>query len=280
MLVWGLGASVAISAGAFVACSSSSSDGGSGGDSGVDTSPGDTAPPPPDTNPKDTGGTDDTADAPGDPLAGCTRDPGTPTPDGGSPIDGGFAADASTNPIDPSTFTVDMAMAGFPSGSGTLTALITTEMGQIVCTLDDAKAPVSVANFIGLARGTRPGLRGSTTVWTYTHFYDGLKWHRVIPDFVIQGGDPLGNGTGGPGYDLPDENHATEPTGTLAMAASTAPSGSQFYIVVGAGPAANYNVFGKCTTDVANTIANVPTNASDMPKTPVHMQTIEIARCP
>ena len=274
-----MGAATALVAGtSFVACSSSSSDGGgSGSDSGVDSISDDTLLPPDDS------GVDETADTAPDPLAGCTRDPGAPPPDGGTPVDGGFASDASTDPVDPTTFTVDMAMAGFPSGGGTITALISTEMGQIVCTLDDAKAPVSVANFVGLARGTRPALRGSTTTWTWTHFYDGLKWHRVIPGFVIQGGDPLGNGTGGPGYGLPVENHVAEPKGTLAMAATgpTAPSGSQFYIVVGKGPTADYNVFGTCTTDVANTIANVPTNpANDMPKTPVHMQTIEIARCP
>jgi peptidyl-prolyl cis-trans isomerase A (cyclophilin A) len=289
--VFGLGAPVTLApivlvgvalvgAGAFVACSSSSSDGGGGNDAGVDSSVNDTLPPPSDTTPKDDSGTDDTNETPGDPLAGCTRDPGAPTPDGGTPIDGGFSSDASTNPIDPTTLTIDEAMAGFPSSTGTLTAVITTEMGAIVCQLDETKAPITVANFVGLARGTRPALRGTTTTWTWTHFYDGLKWHRVIPDFVIQGGDPLGNGTGGPGYDLPNENHATEPTGTLAMAASTAPSGSQFYIVVGAGPAANYNVFGTCTTDVAIAIAGVPRTPTDMPKTPVHMQSIEIARCP
>lgn len=216
----------------------------------------------------------DTAEVATDAFAGCTRDPGAPTPDAGTGVD------ASGNPVDPAGFTVDMAMQGFPTPrTGTITAVITTELGAIVCQLDEAHAPITTANFIGLARGTRPAQRASTS-WTYSHFYDGLKWHRVIPDFVIQGGDPEGTGGGGPGYDLPNENHVPEPTGALAMAASTAPSGSQFYIVVGSGPAANYNVFGTCTTDVGTLIANVPRDSADMPKTPVHMITVEIALCP
>lgn len=270
-------AGVGLGGGAFVACSSSSSSGPApSNDAGADTDR-DTLPTPHDTTTTEVG---DDGDAPvTDPLAGCTRDPGAPAPDGGVPIDGGFESDASTNPVDPATFTIDQAMAGFPSKVGVLTAAITTEYGVIVCQLDEAKAPISVANFVGLARGTRPAQRGVTSAWSWTHFYDGLKWHRVIPDFVIQGGDPLGNGTGGPGYDLPNENHAIEATGVLAMAASTAPSGSQFYIVVNKGPAANYNVFGSCGVDVANVIANVPRSSSDAPTKPVHMLKIEIARC-
>jgi cyclophilin family peptidyl-prolyl cis-trans isomerase len=75
------------------------------------------------------------------------------------------------------------------------------------------------------------------------------------------------------------ENQVSEPQGTLAMAAATLPSGSQFYIVVGKGPAPNYNVFGMCTTDVAIAISNVARDANDKPKTAVHMQRVDIARC-
>src|SRR5258706_240158 len=82
-----------------------------------------------------------------------------------------------------------------------------TELGTIVCTLNELDAPVAVANFVGLARGARPYLDPKTNAWVAKPFYDGLIWHRVIPGFVIQGGDPLGDGTGGPGYDLPEENH-------------------------------------------------------------------------
>ncbi|MBI2389667.1 MAG: peptidylprolyl isomerase [Deltaproteobacteria bacterium] len=176
---------------------------------------------------------------------------------------------------------MELALQGFPStATGKLTAAITTQLGIIVCTLDETKAPISVANFVGLARGTRPFYDPSVAKWVARRFYDGLKWHRVIYDFVIQGGDPRGTGSGGPGYDLVKENQIAEPAGTLAMAAGDTPSGSQFYIVVGKGPAPNYNVFGTCALEVASEISMVETTSSDRPKVPIHMQRIDIARCP
>lgn len=219
-----------------------------------------------------------------DPLAACTKDPGPADPgiglgDGGveDPVVGGAAS-----------FTLAQALAGFPSGPGVLTAVITTELGKIVCQLDEAKAPVTVANFVGLARGTRPS-QNNLGAWKAKRFYDGLIWHRVIPGFVIQGGDPQGNGGGGPGYSLPNENHLPQDLGVLSSAAGTTtddagmntfiPSGSQFYVVTGKGPGSDYNVFGKCTTDVAQAIADVPTK-NEAPITKVHMQRIEIGRCP
>lgn len=252
----------------FVACSSSSSPASTGDDAG------------------DNGATTDAAtivdvgapipipdlDAGPDLLTGCTRDPG--------PIPPAFAPTSKKDPL-AGAFTLDQAMAGFPAGSGTLTAAIYTEFKGIKCTLDEKNAPISVANFIGLARGTRPYKQKTT--WQIGRFYDGLTWHRVIPDFVIQGGDPLGDGTGGPGYDLTSENHVAEPKGTLAMAAGSKPSGSQFYIVVGMGPSSDYNVFGTCDTTAAVAIAGVPRDidgGTDMPLTPVHMLRVEIARCP
>jgi len=214
------------------------------------------------------------ADLNADPLLGCTKDPGAPavTVDPNATTDpaGGAAA-----------FTLAKALDGFPSGTGTLTAGISTENGNIKCELDEAAAPISVANFVGLARGTRP-YQDSAKKWKTGHFYDGLTWHRVIPDFVIQGGDPEGTGGGGPGYDLVVENHVREPIGALAMAATspTMPSGSQFYIVVGKGPASDYNVFGSCTVDAAIAIAAVPRDGNDAPNTPVHMTKVAIGRCP
>jgi peptidyl-prolyl cis-trans isomerase A (cyclophilin A) len=206
-----------------------------------------------------------------DPLAGCTKDPG-----------GTAAAFDPASATDPTggadQFTMAMALAGFPAGGGKLTAAISTEKSSIKCELLEAAAPISGANFVGLARGTRP--YKISAKWEVGHFYDGLTWHRVIPGFVIQGGDPVGDGTGGPGYDLVKENQLEEPLGTLAMAAAAKPSGSQFYVVVGKGPAANYNVFGTCTTENAIAIAAVDRDESDMPKTPVHLIKVEIARCP
>ncbi len=221
---------------------------------------------------EDAGGATDTGAPEADLLPGCTKDPGAPAPQ--------FDPAATTDPIGGADkFTLEMALAGFPAGSGKLTAAIQTEQGVIKCTLDEAAAPISVANFIGLARGTRPyNLTGKK--WQVGKFYDGLTWHRVIPDFVIQGGDPDGDGTGGPGYDLVNENHIAEPLGTLAMAAAKVPSGSQFYIVVGQGPAANYNVFGTCETENAIKIANVPRDADDKPNTAVHLERVRIGRCP
>ncbi len=211
-------------------------------------------------------------DAGPNPLPGCAVDPGPPatTVDPNSATDpaGGAAA-----------FTIAKAMAGYPAGAGKLTAAILTEKGIIKCDLSETAAPASVANFVGLARGTRP-FKGEDGKWKVGRFYDGLVWHRVIPNFVIQGGDPDGVGTGGPGYDLVKENQIEEPLGALAQAAAKEPSGSQFYIVVGKGPAANYNVFGSCTTDVAIAIAAVETGRGDVPKVPVRMQRVTIARCP
>ncbi len=244
-----------------------------------------------------------------DPLEGCLRDPG--------PGDAGFVPDVgASDPVGDASFDLDAALAGFPSGGGVLTAVITTETGEtlgdgglarnpdgglltrkIVCTLDEANAPISVANFVGLARGTRPWQDPITQAWKLGPFYDGLTWHRVVIGFVIQGGDPLGTGAGGPGYDLPNEHHAKELQGTLAMAAGTStvpdggtvftPSGSQFYIVVGSGPSADYNVFGSCLdTDgvsvdpTADLISQVDVNVAQRPRTRLHMWKVEIGRCP
>ncbi|CAN5910190.1 hypothetical protein BH11MYX4_BH11MYX4_66740 [soil metagenome] len=242
-----------------VACSSSTNNTGITGDAGPDvaTTPADAAPV-------------DAAHV--ELLPGCTKDPGAPAPT--------FDANAVDDPIGGADkFTLAMALAGFPAGAGKLTAAINTEKSVIKCELSEAAAPISVANFVGLARGTRPFKIKNK--WQVGRFYDGLVWHRVIPNFVIQGGDPDGIGTGGPGYDLVKENQLDEPLGALAMAATPkAPSGSQFYIVVGTGPAANYNVFGSCTTENAVAIAAVPRDSDDMPNTPVHMLKVEIGRCP
>ena len=211
-----------------------------------------------------------------DPLVGCTKDPGGAAP--------AFDPNAAADPIGAQNFSLDAALAGLPAGTGKLTAAITTEKSFILCTLDETAAPISVANFVGLARGTRPYQVSGTGKWQVGHFYDGLTFHRVVPNFVIQGGDPDGVGTGGPGYDIPNENHADEPLGTLAMAASgdttKVPSGSQFYIVVGKGPTADYNVFGTCTTETAIAISKVASDVNASPTVPVHMLKIEIGRCP
>lgn len=254
--------SLALGVGALVLACSSSTSSATAPDAGADAG----APPAPDV---DAG---EEADAlPPNPLPECPRDPG-PSQTSIPP--------AKSDPIGGAEkFTLAQALEGYPQVAGVLTALITTEAGTIRCDLDEAAAPISVANFVGLARGTRP-YDADIKKWRVGRFYDGLLWHRVIPGFVIQGGDPNGNGTGGPGYDLVVENHVDQLFGTLAMAGGDAPSGSQFYIVVGEGPAAAYNVFGRCETATAVAIAAQPRDDLDKPLTPVHIQRIDIARCP
>jgi peptidyl-prolyl cis-trans isomerase A (cyclophilin A) len=137
-------------------------------------------------------------------------------------------------------------------GDGPLTATIETNMGTFHCELYGDKAPMTVANFVGLATGKKPWRNPRTgEVMKNTPFYDGLKVHRVAAGFVIQGGDPLGNGTGGPGYEFAQEIHPDlkhEP-GAMSMAnAGPGTNGSQFFITETATGQLDggYNVFGKC----------------------------------
>lgn len=164
-------------------------------------------------------------------------------------------------------------------------AVFNTNLGQIVCQLYPGRAPKTVENFVGLAEGTKE--------WTHprdgkkmvgARYYDGLIFHRVIPRFMIQGGDPLGKGTGGPGYQFEDEIHDSlkfDRPGLLAMANSgPGTNGSQFFITEVPTPhlTGRHTIFGQVVVgqDVVTKIANVPRGPRDLPKDPVVIEKLEI----
>lgn len=176
-----------------------------------------------------------------------------------------------------------------PARDPGLYMIFDTTMGAITCKLYEKEAPVTVATITGLAAGTKaytdPRTRQAVTG---KKFYDGLTFHRVIPNFMIQGGDPLGNGMGGPGgagFPFKDEFVSSlrfDQPGRLAMANSgPGTNGSQFFITDAPTPHLNdhHTIFGQCAElDVVRAIARVPTGANNMPRTPVVMKTVTVER--
>ena len=163
------------------------------------------------------------------------------------------------------------------------TAIIKTSEGSITCELFTKEAPITVANFVGLAKGTKAFKDPKTGEMVKRPYYNGLTFHRVISGFMIQGGDPLGNGTGGPGYQFDNENTnaSFSKPGVLAMAnAGPNTNGSQFFITVAPTPSleGSYNIFGQVTSgqDIANKISNAPRDNQDKPITPVIIESITI----
>jgi peptidyl-prolyl cis-trans isomerase A (cyclophilin A) len=170
---------------------------------------------------------------------------------------------------------------------GMLHALFTTTEGNFKVRLFDAEAPNTVANFAGLAEGTKEFTDPKTGQKTKRPFYDGLIFHRVIDGFMIQGGDPLGTGTGGPGYKFADEfspklRH-TKP-GLLSMAnAGPNTNGSQFFITLAATPWLDnkHSIFGEVVEgmDVIEKIGRTATSKpADRPLKPISIQTVKIQR--
>ena len=169
---------------------------------------------------------------------------------------------------------------------GDLQAVLKTTKGDITINLFPGHAPATVENFVGLAEGTREyqddaGRSGE-------RYYDGLGFHRVIADFMIQGGCPLGSGTGGPGYTFKDEFHPelafTKPY-LLAMAnAGPGTNGSQFFVTLAPTTwlTGKHTIFGEvadqASRDVVDAIGTAPTGAMDRPQEPIVINSVEIVR--
>jgi peptidyl-prolyl cis-trans isomerase A (cyclophilin A) len=163
-----------------------------------------------------------------------------------------------------------------------------TDKGDIACKLYEAEAPITVHTMVGLAIGKIAYLDPRTKQVTRKRFFDGLTFHRVIPDFMIQGGDPLGNGTGrpvGPGFPYKTESVKSlkfNTPGRLAMAnAGPKTNGSQFFITEAPQPALNgdYTIWGQCDNlDVVKAIARVKRDARDKPLTPVFILHVIVER--
>lgn len=171
-------------------------------------------------------------------------------------------------------------------GSKKMIAIFETNKGTFKVQLFPDKAPKTVENFVGLAEGTKEWTDPKTGEKVKKPFYDGLKFHRVIPNFMLQGGDPLGTGTGGPGYKFGDEFHPSlkhDKPGKLSMAnAGPGTNGSQFFVTVAATPwlDGKHSIFGEVIEgmDVVNDISKVRTGPMDRPVEDVIIKTLKIER--
>ena len=199
--------------------------------------------------------------------------PASPAPTASTPADLPDGPEAASQVRPPVT----------PSGP---TALIDTTMGRLTCKLYDKQAPIAVANFTGLAQGTKDWVDPTTLKKMHGQpFYNGTTFHRVIPNFMIQGGDRVGDGTGDPGYFFQDEIDPTltfNVPGRLAMANSgPATNGSQFFITESPVEELNgkHTIFGQCdaqTVSRVSAIARVERNATDKPLTAIVIRKITI----
>lgn len=194
----------------------------------------------------------------------------------------GRAAPAEVPPL--GSETPEEILAPF-AGEGDLIATISTSFGELRCRLHDERTPATVANFVGLAMGTKTYIDPDTRQPTRSNFYDGLIFHRVIPGFMIQGGDPLGTGTGGPGYRFEDEFHPAlrhSSAGVLSMAnAGPGTNGSQFFITDTDTPHLDgrHSVFGLCEpASTVKTIAQVPSGPANRPLQDVVIESIRVSR--
>jgi peptidyl-prolyl cis-trans isomerase A (cyclophilin A) len=166
-------------------------------------------------------------------------------------------------------------------------AIFDTSEGQIVVRLFEKEAPKTVQNFVDLAEGKREWTHPGTRQKSSNPLYNGSIFHRVIPQFMIQGGDPMGTGFGGPGYQFEDETkgspHKFDKPGKLAMANSGPnTNGSQFFITTAATPwlTGNHTIFGEVVEgqDIAEKISNVPRSRQDKPNKDVVVNSVKIEK--
>ena len=195
------------------------------------------------------------------------------------------AAQQSTKPAEeiPDAPAATAAALIHPNGP---TVVMDTSMGRITCQFYQKQAPLAVANFIGLATGTKDWIDPKTHAKQHNKpYYDGTIFHRVIPEFMIQGGDPTGTGMGDPGYKFDDEfdpNLNFDQPGRLAMANSGPnTNGSQFFITEQGydSLSQHYTLFGQCDESsvlVVKTIARVERDANDKPLEPVVLKKVTI----
>ncbi len=166
-------------------------------------------------------------------------------------------------------------------------AVFSTSEGKITVRLFESDAPITVKNFIELAEGAKEWAHPVTRAKSRDKLYDGTIFHRVIPDFMIQGGDPAGSGMGGPGYRFQDETkgspHKFDKPGKLAMAnAGPNTNGSQFFITVAPTPwlTGNHTIFGEVVEgqEIVTKISLVPRGGQDKPHKPVVLESLLIER--
>jgi len=166
-------------------------------------------------------------------------------------------------------------------------AIFNTNEGKITVRLFEAEAPITVKNFLELAEGKKEWVHPGTRAKSTNKLYDGTIFHRVIPNFMIQGGDPTGTGMGDPGYRFQDETrtspHKFDKPGKLAMANSGPnTNGCQFFITVAATPwlTGKHTIFGEVVEgqDIADKISNVKTASQDKPVKPVVLESVTIER--
>jgi peptidyl-prolyl cis-trans isomerase A (cyclophilin A) len=173
-----------------------------------------------------------------------------------------------------------------PAKAGDLLAVIETAMGSIQIRLFSEKAQRTVENFVGLAGGTKAWKDPKTGQWVKRPFYEGLTFHRVVPGFAIQGGDPAGDGTGGPGFTFEDEFHPSlkhDRPGVVTMAnRGKNTNGSQFMITLRALPALDgrHSVIGEVLSgmEVVEAISKVPTDTKYKPLSAVVIRKVDIKR--